>query len=45
VYGPVAQGGVDAGKLRGALTGILDGLPKVEGTGGDVQIQMTWVGC
>jgi ATP-dependent Clp protease ATP-binding subunit ClpB len=32
------KAGVDAGKLRGALTGILDGLPKVEGTGGDVQI-------
>jgi ATP-dependent Clp protease ATP-binding subunit ClpB len=29
---------VDAGKLRSALSAILDGLPKVEGTGGDVQV-------
>jgi ATP-dependent Clp protease ATP-binding subunit ClpB len=32
------KAGVDAGQLRSALTGILDGLPKVEGTGGDVQV-------
>ena len=32
------KAGVDAGKLRGALSAILDGLPKVEGTGGDVQV-------
>jgi ATP-dependent Clp protease ATP-binding subunit ClpB len=32
------KAGVDAGKLRTALSAILDGLPKVEGTGGDVQV-------
>ena len=32
------KAGVDASKLRSALTVILDGLPKVEGTGGDVQV-------
>jgi ATP-dependent Clp protease ATP-binding subunit ClpB len=32
------KAGVDAAKLRGALNVILDGLPKVEGTGGDVQV-------
>ncbi len=32
------KAGVDAAKLRGALNAILDGLPKVEGTGGDVQV-------
>jgi len=32
------KAGVDAAKLRSALAAILDGLPKVEGTGGDVQV-------
>ena len=32
------KAGVDAGKLRSALAQVLDGLPKVEGTGGDVQV-------
>jgi ATP-dependent Clp protease ATP-binding subunit ClpB len=32
------KAGVDAAKLRSALSAILDGLPKVEGTGGDVQV-------
>jgi ATP-dependent Clp protease ATP-binding subunit ClpB len=32
------KAGVDAGKLRSALATILDGLPKVEGTAGDVQV-------
>jgi ATP-dependent Clp protease ATP-binding subunit ClpB len=34
----LVKAGVDAAKLRGALNAILDGLPKVEGTGGDVQV-------
>jgi len=32
------KAGVDANRLRGLLNNILDALPKVEGTGGDVQI-------
>jgi ATP-dependent Clp protease ATP-binding subunit ClpB len=32
------KAGVDANRLHTALSQILDGLPKVEGTGGDVQI-------
>ena len=32
------KAGIDANRLRGALNSILDSLPKVEGTGGDVQV-------
>ncbi|MGA2023155.1 MAG: ATP-dependent chaperone ClpB [Steroidobacteraceae bacterium] len=32
------KAGVDANRLRGLLNNILDSLPKVEGTGGDVQV-------
>jgi ATP-dependent Clp protease ATP-binding subunit ClpB len=32
------KAGIDANRLRGALNAILDSLPKVEGTGGDVQV-------
>jgi ATP-dependent Clp protease ATP-binding subunit ClpB len=32
------KAGIDANRLRGLLNSILDSLPKVEGTGGDVQV-------
>jgi len=32
------KAGVDANRLRGLLSAALDSLPKVEGTGGDVQV-------
>src|SRR5579859_2989110 len=32
------KAGVDANRLRGQLNQILDGLPKVEGTAGDLQV-------
>jgi ATP-dependent Clp protease ATP-binding subunit ClpB len=32
------KAGVDVNRLRGALSGILDGLAKVEGTAGDLQV-------
>jgi ATP-dependent Clp protease ATP-binding subunit ClpB len=32
------KAGIDANRLRGLLNSILDALPKVEGTGGDVQV-------
>ena len=32
------KAGIDANRLRGLLNSILDSLPKVEGTAGDVQV-------